>query len=111
MIGVESAASGGATVVVNSTVLGTVSFDRARLVKVEPVKSVKLSVAKPIQQAVNTQKKPVSPSSPPLMLKAVTPEPILSKWDSLKTYWERIANLDAPKSWKGSLHVGLHFSQ
>lgn len=111
VIGVESAASGGATVVVNSTVLGTVSFDRARLVKVEPVKSVKLSVAKPIQQAANAQKKSVSPSLSPLTVKAVTPEPIPSKWGSLKTYWERIANLDAPKSWKGSLHIGLHFSQ
>ena len=108
VVGVESAASSAEAVVVNSTVLGTVSFDRGRLVKVEPVKSLKHSVAKPVQQAVNTQKKPVLPVPP---LKEVTQGPISSKLSALNTYWEHMANLDAPKSWKGSLRVGLHLSQ
>lgn len=111
VVGVESAASDEAILEVNSTVLGVVRFDRARLVKIEPVQAVKVGGIKTYKMAVNAEEKPSSQSLSPIKQKKVFQESMPKKWSLLKTYWARITHFDAPKSWKGSVRIGLHLSQ
>lgn len=111
IIGAESAASDKAILELNSPVLGVVRFDRARLVKVEPLQSSKVADLNKNTMAANAEEKTSSTSLSPLTQKEMSQESIPTKWGRLKTYWERVNKLDAPKSWKGSLRVGLHLSQ
>lgn len=111
VVGVESTASNDAILEINSTVLGVVRVDRTRLVKIEPLQSTKVAEVKENKMATNAEENLSSKSFSPLMPKEMSQESNLTKLGRLKTYWERLTNLDAPKSWQGSLRVGLHLSQ
>ena len=111
IIGAESAASNKTVLELMSPVLGVVRFDRTRLVKVEPLQSTKVAEVNKNKMAANTEEKLSSKALAPLTPEKVDQQSIPTKWGRLKSYWERVTNLDAPKSWKGSLRVGLHLSQ
>ena len=111
IIGAEGAASNKAILEVNSPALGVVRFDRARLVKVEPLQPTKVAAVKKDKMATSTEEKLSSKALSPFTSEKAAQGSIPTKLGQLKTYWQRLSNLDAPKSWKGSLRVGLHLSQ
>jgi hypothetical protein len=63
------------------------------------------------KMARSTEVKLSSKALSPLTPEKTAQESSATKLGQLKTYWQRLSNLDAPKSWKGSLRVGLHLSQ